>query len=146
MDPQFDLLKDCSVFCLCNGDITTQKQADAYEQMVISFFGLDNLLNIQLGGLNSSFYPGEAAFQSYKKRNHKFFPKYIGISNMVASLSMNDYMEKKADVWTNVILNQSQSFKQKNLDMKSYSTEYIQVIKEQATPSISLSLASICGL
>lgn len=45
--------------------ITNQNQLDQQEQMLISFSGLDNLLNTQPGGLAPAYSPGDTKFNEY---------------------------------------------------------------------------------
>jgi hypothetical protein len=48
-----------------NFNLWNQKALDEQEQILISFFGIESLLNIQSGGVNASYNPGKQALGLY---------------------------------------------------------------------------------
>ena len=67
-------------FCLSSPgyNLLDQGAVDQQKQMLISFFGIQNLLNIETGGLHASYDPGPDAFILYSQlpTRQEFFRKY----------------------------------------------------------------------
>lgn len=127
-----DLESTCCCNYLYNTHIYSQDQADVLEQVFISFFGLQNLLNSQSGDLNSKYYPVYGEFEEYQDLGQDFCVKYYNdIDN-----SFSESQDEKVDDWLDYVLSMNEEFPP-NLQV-DYSLEYFEMVKSQATPGPSI--------
>jgi hypothetical protein len=133
--------------------ITNQDQLDEQEQMLISFFGLDNLLNTQTGGSIPAYSPGDVKFNEYLNlpTRQNFFNVFRQLStaaNPQLFVNVNNWIEilakeyasykdrvNKSSGDTNAFWNMKENLR---LSQNGLPRSYMTTILNQALPKFTM--------
>ncbi|KAJ8657308.1 hypothetical protein O0I10_007125 [Lichtheimia ornata] len=105
---------------------------DMLEQIAITFFGLENLLNTQIGGVSFTYDPGMSAFKDFQKYNLSFFKAM----NDNIDIHQNEFSEKLT-TWLNVITQEGERIAREHNNQNSIISPALRtMILQQALPKV----------
>ncbi|CDH52579.1 predicted protein [Lichtheimia corymbifera JMRC:FSU:9682] len=105
---------------------------DMLEQIAIAFFGLENLLNTQIGGVSFTYDPGMSAFEDFQKYNLSFFK---AMKNNI-DIHQNEFPDKLT-TWLHFITQEGERISREHNNESSIISPALRaMILQQALPKV----------